>query len=376
MDSERESRILRASSAGIAVNLLLGVLKVVFGLIAGSVALVSDAVNNITDSSSSLITIIGTKLAGRDATQKHPFGFGRIEYLTSMIIGIIVTITGIETFISAVKGIIEPGEVDYSAATVIVIIATMAAKIVLGFYTERVGRQVNSDALKASGADSKNDALISLVTLISAFIFLFTGFSIDGWAGAFIAIFVIKTGIEVLKDTLSKILGEKADSELAEGIYNEARSIEGLGDPHDLVIHAYGPSVMTGSVNIELDADKTIEEVYPLVRKLQMRVYEKYSVALSVGFYAVNSSAPSAMRLTSILESEKGKHSEEIAGFHGVFADDVNKYITFDLTIRFGFDRRKICDEVAADVKSEFPDYLISANIDSIFSDGEYPDRK
>lgn len=375
MTESREKTILRTSGIGIAVNLLLGVLKVIFGLFSGSVALISDAVNNITDSSSSLITIIGTKIAGRDATAAHPFGFGRIEYLTSMIIGIIVTVTGFETFISSVKQIIYPQQVSYSVVTVIVIIATMIAKIILGTYTENVGKRVDSGALKASGADSKNDALISLVTLISAGVFLISGFSIDAWAGALISIFIIKTGVEVLMETLSKLLGEKADDEIAAGIIKMISESEVIGDPHDLVINNYGPEMHTGSVNVEIDAGLTIDDVYPIIRDVQANVYAKYKVFLVFGFYAVNSKDPTVIKLTEALQNITGG-IDEVAGFHGIYVDHKNKVISLDLTIRFGCDRKAVCSNVVKRICEQFPDYVVSANIDSIFATDEYDIRE
>ena len=373
MSQNRERAILRTSGIGIAVNLVLGVLKVVFGLLAGSVALISDAVNNITDSSSSLITIVGTKLAGRDATEQHPFGFGRIEYLTSMIIGIIVTVTGVETFTNSVRGIFTPAELNYSFVTLGFIVATMVAKVILGTYTENVGKKVDSGALKASGADAKNDALISFVTLISAIVFLVFRKSIDAWAGAIIAIFIIKTGIEVLFETMSKILGEKADDELAKDILKMIKDAEseGIGAPHDLVINNYGPEMHTGSVNVELDASKTIDELYPVIRDLQLAIYVKHHIYLVFGFYSLNSRDPMVKDLAGFLTSIT-KDIDKVAGFHGIYIDKKNMGISFDVTIRFGCDRKALCDDIVAKVQERYPDYIVSANIDSVFAEGEY----
>ena len=373
MANSRKKQILLTSGIGIAVNLFLGALKVVFAILSGSLALLSDAVNNITDSSSSLITIVGTKLASRDATPNHPFGFGRVEYLSSMIIGIIVSMTGIETFISSIKNILAPTEVKYSVVTMIIIVATMAAKIVLGVYTENTGRKLDSDALVASGKDAKNDALISLVTLISAVIYLVFNISVDEWASAVISFFIIKTGIEILKDTLSKILGEKADDELAAGILKliKESNIEGIGSPHDLVINNYGPDMRMGSVNVELDAGKTVEEVYPLIRKLQMRIYEEFKTMLVIGFYAVNSKDQVTISVARNL-SDLIRDNKYIDGFHGIFVDKDNMHIMFDITIQFGCDRKALCEQIVEGLRKKFPYYEISANIDSVFARGEY----
>ena len=198
---------------GIITNLILSVVKIMICFISGSIAIISDAVNNLTDSSSSLITIIGTKLAQKRPDEKHPFGFGRIEYLTSMIIGIIVIVTGIQMIISSVKGIFHPDTVDYNFWIIIVLLITVAAKTFLGTYTEKQGEKLNSGALVASGKDAKNDAIISSVTIISAIIYMITNFSIDSYSGLLISIFILKAGLEVLGDTINKILGEKIDAD-------------------------------------------------------------------------------------------------------------------------------------------------------------------
>ena len=213
MKKNREKQIIQISVVGIITNLILAVVKIMIGFISGSIAIISDAVNNLTDSSSSLITIIGTKLAQKRPDEKHPFGFGRIEYLTSMIIGIIVIVTGIQMIISSVKGIFHPDTVDYNFWIIIVLLITVAAKTFLGTYTEKQGEKLNSGALVASGKDAKNDAIISSVTIISAIIYMITNFSIDSYSGLLISIFILKAGLEVLGDTINKILGEKIDAD-------------------------------------------------------------------------------------------------------------------------------------------------------------------
>ena len=197
MKKSREKQIVNISILGIITNLILAGIKIIIGITSGSIAITSDAVNNLTDSSSSLITIIGTKLAQKNPDKNHPFGFGRIEYLTSMIIGIIVLVTGFEIIISSVKGIFYPNAVDYNLLIVFVLFITVVVKTFLSIYIEKQGKKLNSGALVASGKESKNDAIISIVTIISAIIYMITKFSIDSYAGLFISIFVLKTGFEV-----------------------------------------------------------------------------------------------------------------------------------------------------------------------------------
>ena len=273
--NERRKRIIGVSITGIVTNLLLGALKAVLGILSGSIALVSDALNNITDSSSSLITIIGTKLAGKAPDKQHPFGHGRTEYLTSLLIGGIVFITGFQSLISSIKAIFNREEMSTSIVTAIIIIATIVAKIVLGTFTENSGKKYNSGALIASGADAKNDAIVSLVTLISTLIYMFTKISVDGIAGVIISVFILKTAYEVLSDTVKKILGERVDGEMVRGIKEIARNTEGVINCFDLILNDYGPDFYTGSINVEIEDNRSIGEMYPILHEAQTKIYNK-----------------------------------------------------------------------------------------------------
>ena len=201
MKGNREKQIINISILGIIANLILAGVKIIIGVMSGSIAITSDAVNNLTDSSTALITIIGTKLAQKKPDKNHPFGFGRVEYLTSMIIGIIVLVTGFEMGLSSIKGIFNPSAVDYSWVILIVLFITVIVKTFLAAYIEKQGRKLNSGALIASGKEAKNDVLISVVTIISALVYMFTKLSIDSYAGLFISIFILKTGfLKCIKD--------------------------------------------------------------------------------------------------------------------------------------------------------------------------------
>ena len=236
MKGNREKQIINISILGIIANLILAGVKIIIGVMSGSIAITSDAVNNLTDSSTALITIIGTKLAQKKPDKNHPFGFGRVEYLTSMIIGIIVLVTGFEMGLSSIKGIFNPSTVDYSWVILIVLFITVIVKTFLAAYIEKQGRKLNSGALIASGKEAKNDVLISVVTIISALVYMFTRLSIDSYAGLFISIFILKTGFEVLKDTINKILGEKIDSEVKDKIFEIIQSSESILGVHDLLM--------------------------------------------------------------------------------------------------------------------------------------------
>lgn len=220
----RETRIMRASIIGIIVNIALAVTKIILGIFTNSIAITSDAMNNFTDSSSSIITIVGTKLSLKKEDEKHPFGHGRIEYLTSMVIAIIVIVTGIQVLISSVKGIFNPSQTSYTLISLLIMVITVITKIILGCYTENLGNKVNSGALVGSGKDAKNDAIITSLTVISALANIFFKVQLEAYAGAIISIFIIKTGIDILLDSVNKILGIKIDPSTTDEIRNLVKS--------------------------------------------------------------------------------------------------------------------------------------------------------
>ena len=217
-EASREKTIVRTSVIGIIANVLLAAFKAVVGLLSNSIAIVLDAVNNLSDAGSSLITIIGTKLAGKEPDRKHPFGYGRIEYLTAMVISGIILYAGITSLIESVKQIIHPETPDYSAVSLIIVAVAVVVKIVLGRYVRTTGEKVRSDSLVNSGKEAMLDAVISTATLVAAGIFLIFHVSLEAWLGAVISIIIIKSGIEMLRDTISPILGEQNDPELARNI--------------------------------------------------------------------------------------------------------------------------------------------------------------
>ena len=365
--NERRKRIVAVSIIGIVTNLLLGGLKAVLGILSGSIALVSDALNNITDSSSSLITIIGTKLAGKAPDKQHPFGHGRTEYLTSLLIGGIVFITGFQSLISSAKAIFNKEEMSTSIVTAIMIIATIVAKIILGTFTENSGKKYNSGALIASGADAKNDAIISVVTLISALIYMFVKISIDGIAGVIISIFILKTAYEVLSDTIKKILGERVDGEIVRGIKEIARNTEGVINCFDLILNDYGPDFYTGSINVEIEDDRSIGEMYPILHEAQTKIYNKYNVFLVFGFYSVDVDDDRYVKIKSLLKNYK-EGERHIINYHGIVIDDKDKTIYCDITRDFDIKSETVMENVNRILKEEFPQYNIHVNIDTEFS--------
>ena len=365
--NERRKKIIGVSIIGIVANLLLGVLKAVLGLLSGSIALISDALNNITDSSSSLITIVGTKLAAKAPDKQHPFGHGRTEYLTSLLIGGIVFLTGFQSLINSVKAVFNKEDINTDITTVIIIIATIAAKVLLGTFTENSGKKLNSTALIASGADAKNDAVVSVVTLISSILYMFAKISVDGIAGVIISVFILKTAYEVLSDTIKKLLGERVDGEMVRGIKDIVRNTEGVINCFDLILNDYGPDFYTGSINVEIEDDRSIGEMYPILHEAQTKIYNKYNVFLVFGFYSVDVDDERYIKIKSLLKNYK-ENERHIINYHGIVIDEKDKTIYCDITRDFDITSETIIENVNRILKEEFSEYNIHVNIDTEFS--------
>ena len=365
--NERRKKIIGVSIIGIVANLLLGVLKAVLGLLSGSIALISDALNNITDSSSSLITIVGTKLAAKAPDKQHPFGHGRTEYLTSLLIGGILFLTGFQSLISYVKAVFNKEDINTDITTVIIIIATIAAKVLLGTFTENSGKKLNSTALIASGADAKNDAVVSVVTLISSILYMFAKISVDGIAGVIISVFILKTAYEVLSDTIKKLLGERVDGEMVRGIKDIVRNTEGVINCFDLILNDYGPDFYTGSINVEIEDNRSIGEMYPILHEAQTKIYNKYNVFLVFGFYSVDVDDERYIKIKSLLKNYK-ENERHIINYHGIVIDEKDKTIYCDITRDFDITSETVIENVNRILKEEFPEYNIHVNIDTEFS--------
>ena len=283
----RAHQIIRTSWSGIIANVLLAGFKAVVGILASSVAIVMDAVNNLSDALSSVITIVGTKLSQRPADRNHPFGFGRIEYFSAIIIAVIVLSAGITSLIESVKKIFDPTEPEYTTVTLVVIVVAIVVKLVLGQYVKRKGEQLKSDALIASGSDALFDAVITLATLISAGVMLLWGVSLDGILGALISIVIIKAGIEMLASPVNELLGTSISADFTKQIQKEVSDFEGVHGVFDLILHNYGPDVKIGSLHINVYDTMSAHEIHGLTRKITMQMIERHGIIMTVGVYAV-----------------------------------------------------------------------------------------
>ena len=366
----REKTIIRTSITGIIANVFLAAFKAVIGLLSHSIAIVLDAVNNISDAGSSLITIIGTKLAGKEPDKKHPFGYGRIEYLSAMIISVIVLYAGITSLVESVKQIIRPETLDYHAVSLIIVAVAVLVKIVLGSYVRRVGEKVNSDSLINSGKDATLDSVISASTLVAAAVFLIFGISLEAWLGAVIALVIIKSGIEMLRDTISQILGERNDPDLAGSIKETVTGFPGVQGAYDLVLNNYGPDTWNGSIHIEVPDTYSADQLDQLLRSIQVAVYRKHQVILTaIGVYSVNTTDPEVIEMREKVR-EIVFAQPHVKQMHGFYLTKEPKTLRFDLVISFDAkDRRAAFADAVGAVKEAFPEYELQTAMDTDFAE-------
>lgn len=373
--ASRGAQVVRVSVVGIVANLLLATFKATFGLIANSIAIVLDAVNNLSDAASSIITIVGTKLAGRQPDRKHPFGYGRVEYLTTVIIAVIVLWAGITAATESIQRILSPELPDYGAMTLVVVAVAVVAKVVLGLYTRGVGRRINSGSLVASGTDALTDSILSAATLVAALVFVFTGVSLEAWLGLVIAIVIIKAGVDILREVLSKIIGERVDADLTRTVKQTVASVNGVDGAYDLLLEDYGPDTLWGSVHIEVPDELTANQIDELTRTIESKVYRECGVVLhTVGIYARNEGGALATKIRHDVY-DIAYANDNVLEVHGFYVDEEAKSIRFDLVVSFDApDREEVIDKVRGILKRRYPDYTFQVALDSDISTEETKD--
>lgn len=366
----REKKIVKVSFIGIISNVFLSIFKFLIGFFTNSIAITLDAVNNLSDVLSSTITIVGTKLANKQPDKKHPFGHGRIEYLSALIISIIILYAGVTSISESIKKIINPELPKYNHVSLIIIAIAIFVKIILGIYTKKVGEKVKSDSLVNSGFDALMDAFISLSTLVAAIIYILKSVSIESYLGILISLFIIKSGISMVKKTLSQILGERIDSGIAKEIKNTVNSFKQVHGAYDLMLNNYGPEIYMGSIHIEVDDTMSATEIDELTRKIIEKVLEKNNVLLSaIGIYSFNTKDKELVKIRSNIEKIVYSHKEAIQ-IHGFYVNKVEKEINFDLIIDYDVkDRTKIYNEICNEIKHYYSDYKFNIIVDIDASD-------
>ena len=357
---DREKTIVRTSIIGIIANVFLAAFKAAVGIISNSIAVTLDAVNNLSDALSSVITIIGAKLGAKKPDKKHPLGYGRIEYLSSMIVAAIVLYAGITSLVESVKKIIHPEAADYGIVSLIIIAVAIIVKLLLGAYVKKQGEKVNSGALVASGKDASFDAILSASVLASAIVFLIWGISLEAYVGVIISIVIIKAGIEMMIETLNDIIGQRGEAEMAKKVRALVTEEPEVRGAYDLTLFNYGPDKYYGSLHMELPDTTTVDEVDVLTRKLQLKIFRETGVILTgIGVYSYNTSNAEAAEIRNTVQ--KTILSNEWAlQMHGFYADTVNKTLRFDVVLSFDIESEEALGIMQKQVQDLYPEYEIT----------------
>ena len=354
----RNAVIIKTSIIGIATNVLLAIFKAIVGLLANSIAVVLDAINNLSDAMSSIITIVGTKLAGKSPDKKHPLGYGRVEYLSATLISFIVLYAGIASLRESIKAII-----------LVIIIVGVVTKIILGRYVKSVGVKMNSASLINSGEDATLDSIISASTLVAAVIYLLFHISLEAYLGAVISIIIIKSAIEMLRDSLSDILGERVAGELSKKVKKVINSFDGIYGSYDLVLNSYGPNRYIGSVHIEVADYMQVDELDELSRKIAKKVYDETGVILTgIGVYAFNTKDNEVAKMRTDITHLVMAH-EGVIQVHGFYVNKEEKRIQLDVIFDFSIDRDHLYKHIYKDIEEAYPGYTIVMQLDSDVSD-------
>ncbi|MBP5208303.1 MAG: cation transporter [Clostridia bacterium] len=365
--ANREKAIVKTSVVGIVTNIFLVGFKAFVGLVSNSIAVILDAVNNLSDALSSVVTIIGAKLGAKQPDKKHPLGYGRIEYLSSMIVAALVLYAGITSLVESIKKIIHPEAADYSTVSIVIISVAVVVKLLLGMYVKKQGKKVNSGALVASGSDALFDAILSFSVLVSAIIHLiWNNVSLEAYVGVIIAGFIIKAGIEMMLETLNDIIGKREDAETTKELKEIICAEDAVLGAYDVTLFNYGPNKNYGSVHVELPDNLSVDDVDKITRKIQTDVFHKTGVILTgIGVYSFNTSDDEAAQMRNAVQKTVMAHDWALQ-MHGFYADTEKKTVRFDVVVSFDVDRKEALETLYGEVKTLYPEYdvLIVPDVD------------
>ncbi len=365
---DRNKVIIKTSIIGIITNIVLVIFKLSIGLIVNSIAIILDGVNNLSDVLSSAVTIIGTKLAKKAPDKEHPYGHGRIEYFSSVVIAVIILLAGVMALNESIEKIINPLKADYSLLSMMIIVVAIFTKHFLGSYVKKMGYKVNSGSLIASGIDAHMDVILSLSTLIAAIINYVWHIGLEGYIGIIISLFILKNSFSILKDSVNSILGVRVDSSLAKQVKKRLMEFDYVLGVSDLNIHNYGPSNLVASVHIQVRSDMTADEIHIKTRQITYYIYKEFGINMIVGIYAANKDGEYDNIKNDLINiSKQYKHALQI---HGFYVDKKTSTIYFDLIISFEAENKKeIKHSIIDKIKELYPEYTYNVMIDMDITD-------
>ncbi len=356
-----------AGVVGILSNVLLCAVKIIAGLMAGSIAIIADGINNLADASSSLITLVGFKLASRPEDEKHPYGHARYEYITGMIVSILIIVVGGELLKSSVDKILHPSPLAFSWTVCGVLLFAIVVKIWQARFNIFVGKKIDSLTLAATGADSRNDVIATSAVLISILAGHFLDLQIDGYMGLLVALFIIWSGISLVRETMSPLLGEAPDPELIEQISRMALEPDGVLGIHDLVVHNYGPGKVFASIHIEVDAEGDLTESHDMVDNIERHIAKALDIEITAHLDPVRVNDPLILKLNGIA-SQVARGLTGVSHVHDLrtVIGPTHTNVIFDIMVDPGclLTNREIHQAFAQAIQEEYPNFYVVINFD------------
>lgn len=355
------------SMFGIGLNLCLFLGKYLAGVLSGSIAIMADAFNNLSDAGSSLITLIGFKFAGRKPDKEHPFGHGRIEYLSGLAVSMAIILMGVELLRSSAAKILAPTEVEISAVSVGILLVSVAVKLYMCFYNKKIGTKIGSTAMKATAMDSLSDAAATSVVLAAMLVLSFTGINVDGWCGVLVALFILYAGWSAAKDTISPLLGQSPEPEFIEQIKEITLSYKEILGIHDLVVHDYGPGRVMLSLHGEVSGSGNIFELHDVIDRAERELKEKLGCEAVIHMDPIEVDNDTVKEMRSWVEGVVREIDDAIT-VHDfrVVSGPTHTNLIFDVVVPYQckLNDQEVTDEIQRRVKAEWENYYVIVAID------------
>ena len=335
----REQYGVLSGAVGIACNVFLFILKVVIGLVTGSISIAADAFNNLSDGLSCLISIVGFKVSGKAPDAKHPFGYGRTEYIAGLVVAFIIVLVGFEFFKTSIDRILHPAPVAFSVVLAVILAVSMLVKLWMGSFNVQIGRRIDSPVLMAAGQDSRNDMITTGVVILGMVAGQFTTLPVDGYVGVLVALFIIWAGFGIARDTVAPLLGEAADPEIAESIEKLVLESDYIVGVHDLIIHNYGAGRSLASVHAEVPSDSDFVAVHEVIDEAEKRVWQQTGVYLVIHMDPIDVNNEHVAALREQVDAALREIDESLS-MHDFRVVDGERQINliFDVVVPFSYD--------------------------------------
>ena len=370
-ENVRSAYGILCSILGILFNVFLFGIKYFAGVLSGSIAIMADAFNNLSDAGSSLITLIGFKFAGMEPDNEHPFGHGRIEYIAGFIVSVLIILMGVELFKSSLVKIFNPEAIDTSLTAIVILIISILVKLYMSLYNGSIGKKINSSAMKATATDSKSDCIATTVVLISMLILKLTGLNIDGYSGVLVACFILYAGYDAAKETLSPLLGQLPDNSLVQSIEDIVMNYNEIVGIHDLVVHDYGPGRLMISLHAEVPGSGDIYVLHDAIDRAEMELSEKLHCEAVIHLDPIDTDDEETMRMKDLVSKKIKEEIDEVISIHDfrMVKGPSHTNVIFDAVIppKYKMSEKEVEDRIKELVSNSFKNHFAVVKVESTY---------